>query len=1214
MTTDNFSERDIKYIRENILPELLVGRKEQIEAITSERPLTVVSAGAGTGKTHTLAQRFAWLLASDPACDVRSILVLTFTEKAAREMRERIETTVRSWYSKYPSQLRHLQGAIEFMEDAPISTLHSFAMKVIRESALSLSLDPSAEIISAPSEELWWDGFASSLERLSPNDLLPLLNEKWRERAEKLFGLRDFRLYVNEYGPEALADLAKNAYGVLGTAGVTSEGLWNWNDVPLRRDIKSLSGWLRSSWGLWFETVYPAIPDELRNAGGKTLGGLMAILRIYKKCEYSDELALSVIRKIVYEGLGNLPGRSKLKTAIEAELGCGMREWRDRAKEYLLMCSEPSEEEIELHSVLSQIAALGWQCWDKLRERESVLSMDDLISYAVGVLNENPGYGEKFRHILIDEFQDTDPQQDAMVRALIKDADSTLFVVGDLKQSIYRFRHADLEIFQDYIEKAKECDDARYITLDRSYRTKGALLEKFNAVFSKIWSEGLEEGSNMVYEPIFGPEDAEWWEERNKSGTEPFELKFSAGVKLPDTIGASGGKPKREPIYDTRLRLFRNLASEFASMKEKGERIWAKTENGFGYRPVTWRDFALLVPTRTVYPVIERAFSEMSVPYTLGTSKNYFSRGEVADVVNMVYLLSNPEHPLYLGCWLASPLSGVGSEAAKSCVETAEDRSNGRDSVPLADIVRETLPEYWAAISEMRRKALLLGVSEVIAELVNRPGIIESYEPGQRRHVRANFLRMAEIADEYERAEGRSLYGFAQYLRLMDVSDRGQEEPDAIDDSEDAVKVLTIHGSKGLEYPVTAVYCDEGSAKRNSRISVSKRYGVSVDKIPEFMLDDEAEYEFKDENNSRTVRGAWHKNLEDAKEKAEKERLWYVALTRARDKLILCATGRLTDEGNINPESSGDFTASVISACGERNVTVLCGNSDTKPAAKVSGPYADTKGEALELPIVTPAKLARISASAYAMIGWCPNAYRIAYRQGRDMQWTLKSGDDGVGGADFGTLAHKILCIWDFTKEGAEYLLPDDRAAAEKMIFEIPPYLRSEYRKDSVRRALKDSLFTFAAGGESANYRSLLAEGTGKLYRETPFRVRDRDLILIGTTDLMWEDGEYVHIRDWKTTSAEFAPDEYYMEQLRFYAYAAKVHRESAALPYKPIETALNYIRRDSVPVCAETMSRSEFDRTGEKIHLAAQTALSGEFEKMTDRCLKCPWSHDCDK
>ena len=150
-----------------LLPLIEDARPEQRSAICSTKPFIVVSAGAGTGKTHTLARRFAWLLAIDPTCRVDQILTLTFTQLAAQEMRERIRKTLCEWYARNPKSLSHLRDAIERMDEAYISTIHSFAFRVIRESGLDLDIDPGASLVSDPMEkDLPKIGRASCRERV----------------------------------------------------------------------------------------------------------------------------------------------------------------------------------------------------------------------------------------------------------------------------------------------------------------------------------------------------------------------------------------------------------------------------------------------------------------------------------------------------------------------------------------------------------------------------------------------------------------------------------------------------------------------------------------------------------------------------------------------------------------------------------------------------------------------------------------------------------------------------------------------------------------------------------------------------------------------------------------------------------------------------------------------------------------------------------------
>ena len=247
----------------------LRGLPEQIEAVTSASPLTVVSAGAGTGKTQTLSQRFVWLLASDRDLTVDRILVLTFTEKAAREMHDRIRETLVRWNREGGRELSHLEDRLGRIDDAYISTIHSFAMKVIKESGLVLDIDPAARIVTKPEEELWWKDLAEMTGNMSIVRIKSMLSEKWAARAEELFGERHFKDLVNHYGPERLAEISRYASEKLGSFGRTPDDLWEQSAEELLSDIESRRHVFDEIWEIWHGTVFPAVRAELSENPGR---------------------------------------------------------------------------------------------------------------------------------------------------------------------------------------------------------------------------------------------------------------------------------------------------------------------------------------------------------------------------------------------------------------------------------------------------------------------------------------------------------------------------------------------------------------------------------------------------------------------------------------------------------------------------------------------------------------------------------------------------------------------------------------------------------------------------------------------------------------------------------------------------------------------------------------------------------------------------------
>ena len=1192
----------------------LKGLPEQIEAITSANPLTVVSAGAGTGKTQTLSQRFAWLLATDEKCMVDQILVLTFTEKAAREMQERIKETLVQWHKRSEKELPHIKNRIQRIDDAYISTIHSFAMKIIRESGLVLNIDPGASIVSKPVEELWWKTFSEIIGTLSIRRVRMTVPEKWVERAENLFNEKYFKDFVNHYGPEKLAEISRNASEKLGSFGKTPDDLWDQSMEELLTDVKSRGHIFAEIWETWQKKVFPVIRNELRQNPGKALTRLSEIEREYCGVQLDAANCRQFALVLLEEGISDLRYCSKkIKASIEDVLGVALKDWRDEYKRDIAMSLPPSENEVTLMRMLCRTSALGWQCWESKRQKEGILTNNDLIKFAGEVLKKSPDYGNKFKHILVDEFQDTDGLQDKLLKGIWKEDVNTLFIVGDVKQSIYRFRHANLKIFREYIDKARHPDGKsfKYITLDKSFRTRDKLVEKINSVFGSVWAEGIEKGSSMEYEPLSSPSSEEWWTERNANPISPeFEVLISRQKR---SFNEEKKKyDEEEKIYGMRVRLYRELASRIKDIHASGKLIWdKKIDEGDKFRPVKWSDFALLVPKRTFYEAIEDAFESEEIPYVLCTRRDYFTRGEIADLVNLISLLAEPRDPSYLAGWVASPLSGMRPGLAEKLLARAKSGEESGDILLLSDIISKEYPELISYLEEMRKKAELKGVSSVIRELLCSPEFLISYGPEQRRRVRANISYMAEIAAEYEFSQGRSLAGCAEYMRFSVKESKQQEEPEITDEDHNAVNVLTIHSAKGLEYPVVALGGVEDRPKGPPSVDTSVRYGVTEKHMPDFLKG-------SDKKEDLTVSGMWHEERETKALLEEEERFWYVASTRARDKLIICGltkTDSSSGEELLPVEES--FLGMLSSSREAGDKWTLCSEEEIAPSYKNKKRTLSGSTESANMlypKIVSPAKLARLSASAYAMLSWCPAAYRIAYRQGRTMQWTSRGGE-GTGGAEFGSLAHWVLSRWDFSCDSLVKWLPENESGYEATLKNVPYEVRGEFKSSLSRKEIREMLFEYANSDEGGMLSALSSQnGDKKLWRETPFRVFDRDLLMVGSTDIFWEEDDRISLRDWKTTAEDVAPTEYYEEQLKFYAYAMHIFRKEKGLPEKKIQIGINYLRSTPGKKKIIEMSDEMISSTGEKVHGSAVSALSDIFEASNEHCSRCPWRDICSK
>ncbi|MDR1471028.1 MAG: UvrD-helicase domain-containing protein [Synergistaceae bacterium] len=1186
-------------------------REEQRLAICSRAPLIVVSAGAGTGKTHTLARRFAWLLASDPDCKVDQILTLTFTQLAASEMRERIRGTLKSWHR---ADTPHLRDAIDRVDEAYISTIHSYALRVIRESGLELDIDPRSSIIGAPSEREFWNDLRWSAATRPDGRLPGKMPDEWEKYALSLFSDPGYPGLINYFGARELASLGRDSCELFGSMNRRPEDMRDFDprlELAARERVASfLEGRWFSAWDEWQDRVFPSIGRFIDEPdAGNLPSALRGVRDRWRGAERSRETCRGFFADLVNNALSNLSGGKRaFKDAIEGALGKNLKEWRDERRgdaevSATLFASPPyGEDEARVRRLLLAIAATFWKCWDSVRGELGALTFSDLVRYAGDVLAASKSYAARFRHIMVDEFQDTDELQDNMIGSLVRawgDAGGpdggtrTLFIVGDIKQSIYRFRHANPRLLARYAA----APEALGIPLSHSYRMSGRLMDGINMVFGHIWRDGVLEDADLRarYEPLLPPSDAPWWEERN--GPDAPESPLEILVYPPAEEAAEGRDKKpegpREDAKSRRMSLAGGLAARLREMSAGGTVVWDRKTTAF--RPARWRDMAVLVPTRTPYREIELAFAREGVPVVFGSGREYFNRSEVRDIVGLLRLLDNPDDETALAGWMESPLSGLPPGTALCLAESA--RAAGST---LRDVFSREFGEHAARESKLRRTARLLGPSEALCALTEDGSWLDAYGAESRARVRANVRTAIDMAREYESSFGKLLPPCASYLEREMRGGEGAFEPDASREDIDAVRAMTVHASKGLEFPIVAIMGMEASptGRRGGvggRVSVSRQLGVVASRLPD---------------GSASVTAKWHAVIERAEEMDESARLMYVAMTRAQDYLLCCGVLKRS------LPSGGDWLGLLMEANdangGPLPVTAL---SLRGVAARHRASPEPAKGAAQDALKAVPSgvpfrpRLARMSASAFSLISWCPAAYRARYRQGRALKWEMPDGD-GYGGADLGSVAHWVLSRWDFDANSLTHCLPlEGGRELEDTLREMPAPLRHACGPQSNRKIILAWLGAFAATEAGNEMRSL--RRAGALRRELAFSVRHAGTNLVGSIDAYWEDERGGHVRDWKITSRESAPEELYEAQMLFYAMACHIAR-----PKLDVDVGIIFLRNDRLigPPPVKIKKIDNWNDIGKNISTAAETALKGPFEGELERCESCPFKHDCDE
>lgn len=1172
------------------LKDILKGaRPGQRQAIEADRPLVVVSAGAGTGKTFTLATRFAWLVATGKA-DVREILTLTFTEKAASEMLDRIRRILSEWYSQAPETFPHLGQAIERLDEAYISTIHAFSLRVIRELSLDLEVDPTSRLAGQADEETFWASFWDALDRTDSSWFQGLLDDE-----SYLNVMDDPRLaaLLNDFTAQALSDLVRQVVALHGSLGRTPEDLLAWAEDLEAHDGKARAKLLDSiepewarQWELWCRDILPALTyRDKKPTRFDTLFRELLDSWCGSEKPVADDLA-RFMADLLVKTLGKLSGSTsrifKEADALFVERsGHSIKEFRDACKDWALLATSLLEsadgEETAFREVLFRLCALGWSAWEGTKRLAGLLTFDDLIRRAIQALERRPDYANRFRHIMVDEFQDTDLRQKTLLESLWNPKRNGLFLVGDLKQSIYRFRHADLSIFHEFIGLARTRQDTGeglYINLDCSFRSSRAVLDGVNGLFERLWEQGLGATVPHPYERLEGPVDLDWWQERQNVGLPGVEL-------LEEFPPLSEGAP-RPLAGEQRLFLARKLARRIAN--HLGTPVWDKKLGC--HRPMTLKDVAILVPRRNWYESLEQAFQEEGLDAYFTGSRSYFARGEFLDILALLRALAAPADAFSLAGYLTGPFSGLALDEALELLR--ENRNGGESTPPLLEDFEKTFPDRANDFRELRRVALLTGPSVAVRQLMENSTALLRLAPWTRRRAVANLKRAAEILAEFESSRGLSLAGCATYFGDVARREAPGEEPDVLGEEEDVIRVMTVHASKGLEFPLVALLGLEDNPRRKggrgSSLMASRHMGIVLGRLPGM-----------EENGTRSK--LWHSLLEQGELLEEHQRLFYVACTRAQDGLLLGARKPLNGEGQEAdpPEGSWlswlkDFYPLVPFEGGQEDSVNRIRRRDPRPGI-----------ETLQA-LTSPTAQRVLSATAYSLLRYCPHAYRMKYRQGFPLEWE-NPDEDRSGGPELGSLAHWILKGWDLTPQGLEAYFPTTPEERERLSLRLPAELRPVLLDISGLTDLRGWLERFADSELAGRLRKALE--SKNLWRELPFTVRlERGTVLAGAMDVAWKEEDILHVADYKITAMKNVPGDLYDNQLLFYGLAA-----GRGNPGTDLALSFVHLRDGRVRPLETNASWDELERNVED---AARQAAEGPFPPEKAHCPVCPWRKDC--
>ena len=806
-----------------------------------------VEAGAGSGKTREMVQRVVALV--DGGTPITAVVAITFTEKAAGELRERVRTALGAGHDD--DAVRSRRGtALHDLDIAPIGTIHSFAARIIRENPLEARVPPGIETL---------DEIESSL----------AFEDRWQQIVAALFGRPEHSAAM-----EVLFSCDMTMGNLRDTAHAMDE---NWDRLPQ----KPAGTAVEADPAPWRELI--AARDDLHGARrGCTDPEDGMFLRTATLLDWAG--ALEELRdrgtRAFLGHLGNLPAKGKARgkkanwTNDIADVKILDERIRELAGELAAAHVRPA-----LDLVLQVMAAVLREAAEE-RRRQGRLEFHDLLVLARDLLvgeehaEVRSRLYDRYACLMIDEFQDTDPIQAEIALRLASSATcgpegwrelpvegGRLFMVGDPKQSIYRFRRADIETYLGFQERAAADASSSIATLQTNFRSVAPVLDWVNQVFGTLIEE--EHGRQPAYMPLV-PDPA------RPPLPEGFGHPVSViGLTLP--AAEDGGKPKAAEVHEREARHVAHTV--LTALGRTGGQPWRHQEgrDDAQTRPVTEEDIAILLPTRTSLEVLEKALDEAGIVYRAEASSLVYGAAEVQELMLVLQALANPADSGRLVLALRSSILGCGDD------ELAAWRLGGGSWNYRADApegLEDTrVARTLLALRNLSRELSRTGVCDLMERILEQFLVLEAATDSPRH--RETWRRLRFVVDQ-ARAWGTATHGsLRDYLRWAGTQmEEGARVKEAVVPETDAkaVRITTVHAAKGLEYPVV-ILAGTGSTPRSGTQHVL------------FAEDGTMEVSLK-----KGLATAGHEELKEREKDmlaAERLRLLYVACTRAQSHLVV---------------------------------------------------------------------------------------------------------------------------------------------------------------------------------------------------------------------------------------------------------------------------------------------------------------------------------------
>lgn len=864
--------------------------KEQEQVIRLRNRNILVSAAAGSGKTAVLVERIITRLTVDePPIDVDQMLVVTFTEAAAAEMKERIRDAIEKKLEEQPDNV-HLQRQATLIHNAQVTTIHSFCLSVIRDYFHTIDLDPGFRIADEGELKLLrQDVLEEVLERCYGE-----ASEEFLECVESISSGRDDKkieeivLQMYEFSrsnPEPEKWLRQCVEGYrLNTveAFEASEGAV-YAKKSLQKSLEELLAHLEEGIRQCQEPDGPYMYMDALEADRTAL----------------KKLAEQTTMQGMYELFADLKWKrlaGNRDKNVSEDLTASVKNIREGVKETVGALREQffyeSLEELQKDmleagktmEVLVDLVQAFAEAFEAKKRSKNLIDFSDMEQYALRILTEQTeeglvpseaakDYQKKFAEIMIDEYQDSNLIQEAILTSVstVSEGIYNVFMVGDVKQSIYRFRLSRPELFMEKFDTYNiEESQKQRIDLHKNFRSRREVLDSTNFLFEQIMTKELGEIAYDEKAALYVGADYE-----EKPGME-------AEVLLVNTADSSEEQTEAEEASDREIEA-RAIAARIRQLvgvqpvfdKKSGE-----------YRAAKYSDIVILTRSLKGWTdVFTEVLNREGIPTFTGSKEGYFETREIRLLLDYLRVLDNPRQDLPLAAVLKSMFAGLTSEefAEIKCSEKEAPFYQAVQDYRLAgenQVIREKLDHCYEKIERFRERLPYTAIHELLWQILEETGYgnyVAAMPGGEQRT--ANLEMLVEKAIAFESTSYKGLFNFVRYIEQLQKYDIDYGEANIADEQADTVRLMSIHKSKGLEFPIVIV---AGMSKRfnmqdiTGSIVIHPELGIGIDAV-------DLAYRTKVPTFLKKViqKKVQLENL------GEELRVLYVALTRAKEKLIL---------------------------------------------------------------------------------------------------------------------------------------------------------------------------------------------------------------------------------------------------------------------------------------------------------------------------------------